>query len=154
MIDITGDLWTYPADATGITTNGFVKLNGACVMGRGCAQQARDRYPGLDRALGDLITKYGNRCFRIVIHPTRTLLTFPVKPMNGPQGEPGFAANADLNIIARSCEQAMAMADKFAWERIVLPRPGSGNGRLKYERDVRPVIAPLLDDRFLVITFG
>lgn len=39
------------------------------------------------------------------------------------------------------------------WRYILLPRPGCGNGSLNWERDVRPVLAPVLDDRFSVITF-
>lgn len=152
MIDVSGNLWDYPAEVTAITTNGVVKANGACVMGRGCAREARDRYPGLDITLGTFIRAFGNRCFRIVspiVRPNcpldRTLLTFPVKHR---WDEP-----ADLRLIATSCEQAMAMADKFGWKSIVLPRPGCGNGRLNYY-DVEPLISDLLDDRFHVITFG
>lgn len=149
MRDITGNLWTYNAQVTVITTNGAIKRNGAAVMGRGCALEAKTRYPGLDHELGYLLTLYGNRCFRIVPDRIRkldrTLLTFPVKHR--------WNEAADLDLIAQSCEQAMQMANKFDWARIVLPRPGCGNGRLNYEQDVRPVISQILDARFHVITF-
>jgi hypothetical protein len=39
-----------------ITTNGFVKSNGECVMGRGIARTCRDRFAGLARRLGWMIT--------------------------------------------------------------------------------------------------
>ena len=39
MKEIRGDLFTQEADTICITTNGFVKANGECVMGRGCAKQ-------------------------------------------------------------------------------------------------------------------
>jgi hypothetical protein len=152
MIDVTGNLWDYPADVRAITTNGFRKRNGACVMGRGCAQEARDRWPGLDLRLGALIGLHGNRCFRIPLD-TFTLLSFPVKPVTGPAGEPGWQAKAQLQIIQRSALEAMAMADKFGWERIVVPRPGCGNGGLRWP-DVKLSLSDALDDRFHIITFA
>lgn len=150
MIDVIGNLWTYPAEVHAITTNGVVKSNGACVMGRGCAKEARDHFYNLDVELGNLIREHGNRCFRIIRRDSLTapitILTFPVKNR--------FDQPADLDLIATSCEQAMAMADKFEWHTVVIPRPGSGAGGLDYFNDVRPRIEPLLDDRFRIITFS
>lgn len=40
------------ADLFLITTNSTLKKNGALLMGRGIARQARDLFPGLDLALG------------------------------------------------------------------------------------------------------
>jgi hypothetical protein len=53
----TGDMWTAFDEATLflLTTNATIKRNGALVMGRGIARQARDRFPGLDAALGKQI---------------------------------------------------------------------------------------------------
>ena len=53
----TGDMWTTftETDLFLITTNATIKRNGALVMGRGIARQARDRFPGLDVALGKQI---------------------------------------------------------------------------------------------------
>ncbi len=46
MIEEFGDIWEIPGDARVITTNGVVRKDGACVMGRGVALQAKMRYPG------------------------------------------------------------------------------------------------------------
>lgn len=145
MIDVTGDLWEYPADVRAITTNGFVRKDGTCVMGRGCAAQATERYPGIDLKLGRLIQEHGNRCFymRFGWDP---ILAFPVKHH--------WREKADIALIKKSCGEAMEMADKWNWRTIVLPRPGCGNGGLDYYEDVLPEIALLLDDRFRVITYA
>mgnify|MGYP001585303530 CR=1 FL=1 len=54
-----GDIWDYnvasEANCIGITTNGTVKSNGACVMGRGVALQAKLRVHGIDRQIGRAI---------------------------------------------------------------------------------------------------
>lgn len=143
MREIRGQLWDHLGTATVcITTNGFVKTNGACVMGRGCAQQARDMYPGIDMRLGELIQRHGNRCFRLTIDPT--IVSFPVKHK--------WMEEADIELIKKSCGELMAMSDKFGWNNVVLPRPGCGNGRLTWT-DVKSAISPLLDDRIAVITF-
>ena len=50
----TGDMWTAytAADIFLITTNATITTRGALVMGRGIARQAKERFPGLDTALG------------------------------------------------------------------------------------------------------
>ena len=142
MREAYGNLWDYPADIRVITTNGAVKKNGAVVMGRGCARQARDKYPGLDKKLGDLVTMHGNRAFRIV---GTDIATLPVKTH--------WKNPAEIPLIVRSCMQLMQMADKFGWESIVVPRPGCGNGQLSWNH-VKPSVEGVLDDRFTVITYN
>lgn len=145
MKEATGNLWTHPAQIRAITTNGYVKANGECVMGRGCAKEARDTFPGIAKRLGDLIRQHGNRCFLLVTTPLGNgIASFPVKHT--------WSQPADIELIRKSCGEISAMADKFGWTDILLPRPGCGNGQLSWD-DVRPVIEPLLDDRFTVITF-
>lgn len=151
MIEVTGNLWTYGSpDARCITTNGFVKANGECVMGRGCAREARDRYPDLAGRIGNFIKRFGNHVGVFHVKETWMLLTVPVKPERGADGKPGWACEADLALIERSARELVRCA--AGMEEIVLPRPGSGNGRLKYS-EVRDVIGPILDDRFVVIGF-
>jgi hypothetical protein len=44
--ELFGNLWEFDGIIV-ITTNGFVKRDGTCVMGRGCAKQATIKLPGL-----------------------------------------------------------------------------------------------------------
>lgn len=130
-------------DVICITTNGSLKKDGACVMGRGIAKQIRDMFPGIDARLGEYIRKYGNRCFNLadaVINNKKVrLISFPVKY--------NWNEMADITLICKSCEQLMEMADKYAYKRIYLPAPGCGNGCLNYENDVKPWIELILDNR-------
>lgn len=151
MREARGNLWKFAdngfADVVVITTNGAVKQNGECVMGRGCAREARDTFPGIAKKLGEYIAKHGNRAFNLGKwqHATAfTIASMPVKHL--------WHQQADPQLIVRSAQQLVAMADKFGWQSIVLPRPGCGNGGLRWE-DVKPLIEPVLDDRFTVITF-
>jgi len=96
------------------------------------------------------------------------IVSFPVKPdlviSNGknvvrhmvnrfPFGAkvPGWAARANIKLIAQSCEELVVLADRVGWKTIVIPRPGCGAGELDWE-EVSPVLEAAFDDRFSVIT--
>lgn len=162
MIEAYGDIWDHAEDydIIVVTTNGFTKNNGEAVMGRGIALEAKSRYPNLPAKLGTLLKKYGNHVFRIE-YPNQIIITFPVKPEYGPYGEPGWRARADMELIKRSTSELvdvltqMLRIGRFDGKmhlgfKVLMPRPGCGNGGLKWE-DVKPIIEPLLDDRFTVM---
>ncbi len=149
MREAYGDLWAYPADAVCIPTNGDVNRRGLAVMGRGVARQAAVRIPGIQRDLGVLLKRDGN-----VVNLLRgalpgvgpVVLSFPTKHR--------WLDRADPTLIVRSCRQLTALADRFPeWRTIALPRPGCGNGGLSWPT-VRPLLAGLLDDRFMVVERG
>lgn len=142
MLEVYGNLWEVPADLRVITTNGTLKKNGRLVMGKGCAKEALERYPGIDKKLGTLVSLHGNHCFMVA---DDHIATFPTKD---DWRKPSF-----LKLIERSAYELATLMGWNAYERIVLPRPGCGAGGLDWD-DVRPVLDEYLDDRFSVITFG
>lgn len=151
MIEVRGDLWKlipeeYPALKL-ITTNGERRKDGACVMGRGCARQARDMIPGVDYKLGELLGEYGNRVFRLAaLEDGCHLGSFPVKH--------SWKEYADPELIEISAHQLVELANDFGYRSIFLPRPGAGNGKLDYQTCVKPVLEEVLaGDRFRVISF-
>lgn len=185
MLEAYGDIWDNidAYDAVVITTNGFVKNNGEAVMGRGIALAAKERFPQLPFKLGQRILQHGNLSYAFsinskygntvtdIIDPTgkltgKYLYCLPVKPVIGPNGEPGWKARADINLIVASIEGMKRTIDYWqsrvfsgigylSFEfgnqpKILMPRPGCGNGGLKWE-NVKPIIEPLLDDRFTVM---
>lgn len=141
MLEITGNLWTTPANWRVITTNGDTKANGAAVMGRGCALEAKTKFIGVDHYLGRLINEYGNHVFVL----GKGLIAFPVKHH--------WQDPANVDLIRQSAIELVDFHDSGRIEGTVLiPRPGCGNGALNWT-DVRPVLADILDDRFTIITF-
>lgn len=137
------DLWTAPADARCITTNGTVKANGRAVMGRGTAKQATERYPFLQLTLGRAIRGWGNVPCILLPDERPMLVSFPVKHE--------WHELADLDLIARSARELVRLADGAGWRVVLLPRPGCGNGQRKWS-EVRPILQPILDDRFTAVT--
>lgn len=162
MIEQERNLFSHPCRVRVLTTNGTVRRDGVAVMGRGVAEQAVNRYgSALQRKLGSLIRQNGNvsqvigefrplvtEAARISGRPTRVsppfdlLVSMPVKH--------NWYERADLALIRRSAEALVAVADRERLSWLVMPRPGCGNGKLDWE-DVRPVVADILDDRFIVV---
>lgn len=122
---VIGNMWNdySTADLFLITTNAFITKEGKLVMGAGIAKEARDKFPGLDRAFGKRIkhlSKYG-----ILISdkwPDKVLGAFQVKYH--------FKDKADLDLIRYSTEMLMQWLDTHAALNVHLNFPGVGNGRL------------------------
>lgn len=140
MLELTGELWEFHArgEIVAITTGGLVGKSGACAMPRGCAAQAREKFPGLDRVLGTLINLHGNH-----VHDLgNRILSFPVE--NSPYENP------DMHLIRRSCYELVSLVDRCRWSRVIVPRPGCGAGGLEWN-EVRKVLVRIFDERFHVI---
>lgn len=156
MLEAYGDIWDHLSeyDAVVITTNGYVKGNGEAVMGRGIALEATRRFPGIARSLGDVLKQYGNRVFAFSHLFDKWVFTFPVKPAVGPNFEPGWRMKADPELIETSARQIVEMLDDPTnnghINKVLMPRPGCGNGGLKWEQ-VKPILEEILDDRFTVM---
>lgn len=143
MREAVGNMWTDfdENSVLAITTNGDTNREGKAIMGAGTAWQAAEKYPLLPYVFGSLLISHGNDCYYM---PQWSLLMFPVKDR--------VYLNAKIPIIVQSCLRATALADAHKWKQVVLPQPGCGAGGLRWE-DVKPVIEPLLDDRFIAVSY-
>ena len=141
MLETVGDIWEYAGrgDIIVITTNGSLTRNGRAIFGRGVARQAALRFPAIAEILGKLIAEQGNHVFDLGCG----IASFPVEET--PWSLP------DLGLVARSAGELRLLADRFGWQRIVVPRPGCGGGGLAW-KDVQPLLVPWFDDRFVVIS--
>ncbi len=133
---IKDNIWKYHSkdNFIVITTNGFVKKNGACVMGRGIAQQTRDKFLGFDKKLGTRIKNEGNNVF---IWDEEGLITFPTKHL--------WMDDSDLELIERSAKQLAELYEEpyqlgADLPKIYMPKPGCANGNLLW-KDVEPIIS-------------
>jgi hypothetical protein len=102
------------------------------------ARQAGERFPALARQLGYLLGEQGNHVQLL----DNNLASFPV--------EESAWSLPDPRLIARSAVELRTLADREGWGCIVVPRPGCGGGGLLWS-DVRPLLAPGFDGRFIVI---
>lgn len=143
MIELVANLWAVDADARVITTNATLRNDGAAVMGRGCALEAKQRFPGIEFEFGQRIRQFGNHV-QVIRWDGIPLVSFPVKYH--------WRNLADLALIERSASELNNLAAYHQWTRVVMPRPGCGNGGRDWVREVRPILAPMLDNRFIVVS--
>lgn len=139
-------MFEEPCDARCITTNGYVKKNGKGVMGRGVAKAMANLYPDAPAWLGRNLEKNGNHV-GILRQPDLddliAYVNFPTKHH--------WRELADLDLIVRSCHELMTLISEQSWTKVLLPRPGCGNGCLPWNK-VKETIEPILDDRVWVVT--
>ena len=141
MHEIIGDLWKEHAGGAvvAITTSSLLTNDGKAVMLRGCARQARGRFPDLPQILGEQLLNHGNHVFDL----GRRIVSFPV--------EIDPYRNPELGIIEESCRELVELTEYKGWQKVVVPRPGCGGGGLEWPV-VRPILQRYLDERFYVIT--
>jgi hypothetical protein len=144
MREVQANIWkTNDADAIAITTNGISNRAGAAIMGAGIAKQAADRYPELPYILGNLLAARGNRVHDLGVFDGIHLVSYPTKHH--------WRDHSDPTLVYDSAVQLSKLADTHGWQKVGLPRPGCGFGGLLWEEEVKPLLAGILDDRFIVV---
>lgn len=131
-----GDMFTAwnGVDYFCITTNAIVKRDGALVMGAGIAKVVRDKWPGVDQAIGTAILQQCSNGGIYGFLLGRKLCAFQVKRH--------FKDEASPELIQRSVQELTAHAQANPDKAYALNFPGIGNGKLKYD-DVLPLLEPL-----------
>jgi len=115
-------------------------------MGRGLAQQCKERFPGIDLWYGMICREFKENT-PIVRHQVHRVIMFPTKPL------------ATLPYMSWQGQACLALIDKYARDLgaynlndpVALPAIGCGNGGLKQE-DVIPILEKyLIGDRFTLV---
>jgi hypothetical protein len=148
---MVGDMWTayQSAHLFLITTNATITARGALVIGRGIARQAKERFPGLDVALGrQMQALCGNQAVYELLAsprwPAPKLGAFQVKRHYSQPASTSASLAQALELIRHSTAALCGWCVAHPDARVHLNFPGIGNGRLRRE-DVLPIIAQLPD---------
>ncbi len=134
-----GDMLAHlgECDFAYLTTNSIVKKDGRLVMGRGIAQQARDKYKDLDKAFGKAILERKSH------FKEYSLLENEEYPqLRGFQVKLGWWEEACMDLITNSTNELSTYAVNHKDEILFLNFPGVGNGKLSME-DVMPIVEQL-----------
>ncbi|MCO5188354.1 MAG: hypothetical protein M9928_14185 [Anaerolineae bacterium] len=133
-----GDMWSVwnTADLFAITTNSTLRTDGALVMGRGIARQARNRFPGLAAALGQAIAAAcgSGGVYGLLVSPS-----WPDARLAAFQVKRDWRSAADRDLIHRSTALLVNWCSAHPDSQVHLNLPGIGNGRLS-----RDVVIPII----------
>lgn len=129
MILEKGDMWSvfFDTDIFMITTNPIRRTDGAVVMGRGIALQAKERYPSLPYDFGNALNR---------LHPeidqsfVGEIGKYEETPIWWFMVKNHWREQADLGVIASSIFYLKNGFNGLETKRIDLNFPGIGNGRL------------------------
>lgn len=147
MIEIQGNIFDYNADAICVTTNNNVTTNSHAIMGGGVALAFAKTYPNLLALFGGDRRYLDAEVFAVYLpEERRAIVNFPTK-LNLNERSP-------IDLIIKSTKALVALTDKCKWTRVILPRPGALLGGLDWLTEVKPVIEPLLDNRFVIISYA
>ena len=184
MQEIVGDLFkSVKADAICITTNGWTKRDGSCVMGRGCADQAKKRWPGIEHTLGihlergnhlyllthvegrQIVLPVLGRHFEVPYH----IVSFPVKPVDCSWEDllPRFQATSTKTSLGRhpgwmsQAKPELIISSAKALSKVAdtlswngIVIPRPGCGAGGLNwKNIKPLLEEILDDRFYIIDF-
>lgn len=155
MLEAVGNIWDLAEGrALCLTTNGILSYRenwqGANVMGRGVALQAKQKFPSLPIALAARIRASGNLPYDLGTWLDKEerhyrIFSFPTKH--------SWKEDSDRSLIHWTLFRLAQLVHESNLETSVyLPRPGCGNGNLKWE-EVRPWCKETLDDQFVVVEY-
>ncbi len=143
--EIKGNIWDFydKGEFICITTNGVVKNDGALVMGKGIALEAANRFSELPKYWGHYVKTNGNK-----VYPATKirLFSFPTKHH--------WSDKSDINLIKASIIQLNGYLNSFYLDKIYIPRPGCGNGGLKWE-EVKEQLSKMIfppDSRMIFVS--
>lgn len=160
--DLFETIYEDDVDAICITTNGQYTRQGPAAMGGGCAGVCARRWPETASKLGKLLRNIGVNVPFVIgaldkdgeyLSPNRDgirnkeykCLIFSFPTINN------IIDGSNLALIEQSTHLLKDYVDQFDLKGVMIPRPGCGIGSLDYYKDVRPILLPILDDRFTIL---
>lgn len=141
---VFGNMWSVldETDLFLFTANATIKNNGALVMGRGMARRVRDRFPGIDKKIGEEIRRTcgaQGRYGLLVSNQWRKRYAEDKMSMGAFQVKRHFRDQASVALIEYAADGLKRFVRENPGLRIDLNYPGIGNGGL-----TPSVVEPLL----------
>lgn len=141
MIEEVGNIWDYHKEGNWVcvTTNGCKRKSGKAIMGKGIAYTAQLKYPLLPFKVGQHLVKNGNV---VGVFSEEHIFTFPTKSY--------WKEDSSITLVLTSAFSLVKIVGEMKLDHVYLPRPGCGNGKLKWP-EVKELLKPIFDDRFIIV---
>lgn len=123
-------------DWVGFTANRVIKANGALVMGAGNAKVVRDKWRGIDKVFGELLSGKED-VYGIVADPETRIFAFQTKIH--------YKDKSDITAIVCAKLMLKKAAERCPDKLFAVPFPGISNGGLDRDR-VLEIIKDLPDN--------
>lgn len=139
---VIGELWDEIGKSSLllVTTNSTVRNDGALVMGRGAALEAKERFPTFPFWLGEQMRHYPGGIYGVLWGYQDEQLRRSGTQLGAFQVKIHWRDDASLLVIAFSAGQLALLSQRHT--RIAMNIAGTGNGRLN-AHDVLPILEPL-----------
>lgn len=132
-----GNYWSVydNADLFLFTSNGEITKSGCLVMGAGNAKQVKNRFPGIDRLIGEHIIqsysaiKKNLYSYNLLISPN-----WPRAKIGAFQTKLSWKDPSPIELIEKSLEKLNIFALSHSDKNIHMPAPGIGHGKLSYDQ--------------------
>ncbi len=143
-----GDMWSVydQADLFLVTTNSVLNRHGALVMGAGIARQTKERFPGLDAALGNAVVQAGDT-YGLLVSPRWFIPpdgSGPTAKLGAFQTKIHWHDPSSPELINFSTSKLLTWCKAHSTARVHLNMPGVGLGGLSREQ-VLPMLESLPD---------
>lgn len=136
----TGDIWSIfdEADLFLITTSATLTVQGKLVMGAGIAKRARERFPGIDEALGKAVIEQGKR-YGLLVSPR-----WPEAKLGAFQTKLHWRDESQFSLISEATTKLSLWCRAHPSASVHLNFPGIGHGQLPRSQVFR-LLEPLPD---------
>ncbi len=158
MHELTADFWAEAEQddvcAIVCTINTVCKKDGTLVMGAGIAKDFAERIEWLSDRWGVRTTRMNKS--KEPTYPFVEIMQGSHPDIVGIHTKLDWRDRSPLSLVDRSIKQLYIVSKALGWrwgssQRILMTRPGCGHGSLSWEKDVKPLMAKILDDRFVVV---
>jgi len=162
MQETIGDIFNFlqdpQTDAICIFTNGMTNNQGLAMAGAGQAGIASSKWTNFRSRLGRHLRENGNivgllgeinKEGKLINRQEKSnnpsLISFPTKQH--------FLNPSIPKLIEQSAKQLVEIANNLRLNKVILGRAGCGfaTGRLNWENDVKPILADIFNDRFVIV---
>ena len=141
MREKQGYIWYTDADVICIPTSDCIE-NGELVMDSGLALEAKESDSNIPLYFAHHIVNHGNIPCIFVRDSKPHYCSLPVKF--------DYDRKPSIGLILQSVKLMLALMNRHNFKKIALPRPECGAYGFDWEREIKPLIEPILDDRFIV----